>query len=239
VTARFHTALDPSQLEMDTVGGVIHRPRERLYSPTYWGVPSRLTLRDAQAVHALARGTESDALHALFESPTAASLGPQGVLDWIVARNAPKERAFGWLPVLAHPIGGTNPDLQVHEAALLAAPHTVAAARPQLERCWSSSELEQHAAHAALALVGCETPGVSVAAIKRSAAGDGLILRLYCEQVPSEPVRLELNKLNVRTALLCDALERPLSPQHPLQLDPSGCLVVPVAQRLTSLLLRG
>jgi hypothetical protein len=250
VTARWSTALDPSQLEMDTVGGVIHRPRERLYSPTYWGVPSRLTLRDAQAVHGLAQGveaggsareqnTESAALHALFESPTAASLGAHGVLDWIVARNAPKERAFGWLPVLAHPIGGTNPDLQVHEAALLAAPHALAAARQQLERCWSSSQLEQHAAHAALSLVRCDTPGVSITALKRSAAGEGLTLRLYCEQVPPEPVRLWLDKLKIRTALLCDALERPLSPRRPLPLEPSGCVVVPVAQRLTSLWLMG
>jgi hypothetical protein len=238
VTARFYTALDPSHIEMDTVGGVIHRPRERLYSPTYWGVPSRLTLRDAQAVHALADGAEGAALHALFESPTAASLGAQGVLDWIVARNAPKERAFGWLPVLAHPIGGTNPDVQVHESALLAAPHALAAARQQLERCWSSSELEQHAAHVALSLVRCDTPGVMVVAIKRSARAQGITLRLYCEKVPAAPVRVWLDKLSVRTALLCDALERPLHPPRPLSVEPSGCVVVPVAQRLTSLLLR-
>ncbi len=220
VSARFETALDPAQLEMDTVGGVITRPRERLYSPTYWPVPSRLTLRDRRA------------LHVLFESPTAAALGQGGALDWIVARNAPKERAFGWLPVLAHPIGGSTPDVQVHEAALLATPDALTSTRAALARCWTSSALELAAAQAASALVRCDTPGVSVAALKHALRRGGLTVRLFCEQVPASPVRLWFERIRVRAAFACDALERQL---HPLVVEPSGCVVVPLAQRLTSL----
>src|SRR3954466_15477095 len=36
VTCRVMTALAPAELEMDTIGGVIKRPRERQYSPTFW-----------------------------------------------------------------------------------------------------------------------------------------------------------------------------------------------------------
>ncbi|HEX6245183.1 MAG TPA: hypothetical protein VFZ61_29880, partial [Polyangiales bacterium] len=153
VTARFHTALPAQQLEMDTLGGVIQRPRERLYSPTFWPVPSRLTLRDARV------------LHVLFESTSAASLGADGALEWIVARNAPKERAFGWLPVLAHPIGGSNPDLQVHEAALLLDGTALPQSRAALERAWAPSALEEQALRAALSLVRCDNPAVNVAAL--------------------------------------------------------------------------
>jgi hypothetical protein len=220
VTARFHTLVSAQQLEMDTLGGVIQRPRERLYSPTFWPVPSRLTLRDARV------------LHVLFESTSAASLGADGALEWIVARNAPKERAFGWLPVLAHPIGGSNPDLQVHEAALLMDGAALAQSRAALERAWATSALEEQAVRSALSLVRCDNPAVAVAALKRGSTQDALTLRLFCEEVPEAPVRLWLDRVNVRRAFACDALDRPLSP---LVVEDSGCVVVPVARRLTSL----
>jgi hypothetical protein len=220
VTARFHTALSVQQLEMDTLGGVIQRPRERLYSPTFWPVPSRLTLRDTRV------------LHVLFESISAVSLGENGALEWIVARNAPKERAFGWLPVLAHPIGGSNPDVQVHDAALLMDAAALAPSRAALECSWASSALEERAVRAVLSLVRCDNPAVSVAALKRGSTPDALTLRLFCEQVPAAPVRLWLDGFSVRRAFACDALERPLSP---LVVEESGCVVVQVERRLTSL----
>jgi hypothetical protein len=236
VTARMETALDPRELDMDTVGGVIKRPRERLYSPTYWPVPSRLTL-------GCQRDPGQGKLHVLFESSSAVSLGPSGALDWIVARNAQKERAFGFLPVLAHPIGGSNSDVQVHESALLATdPETqtsgeadpLGASRAALARSWLPTPLERDAAHAVAALVHCDAPEVSVTALKRAAAGDGLILRLFCEHAPSAPVRLRFQHLRIRTAVVCDALEQPL---HSLPVADASSLVVPLSQRLTSLLL--
>ncbi len=160
VTCRFETALHAETLEMDTLGGIITRPRERLYSPTFWPVPSRLTLRQGRA------------LTALFEAPTAAALGKSGCLEWIVARNAQKERAFRVLPVLAHPIGGSCSDIQIHEAALLAGDDAVelAATQRQLELAWLP-EVYRGLFAAAHRLVRCDTAGVSVRAVKRHPEG--------------------------------------------------------------------
>jgi hypothetical protein len=218
VTLRVVTALSPRELEMDTIGGVIKRPRERQYSPTFWAVPSRLTLDDGRQ------------LHAMFEAPTAASLSPSGALEWIVARNAPKERAFGWLPVLAHPIGGTNGEVQAHEAALMGK-GDVEAAQRQLELEWLP-EAHRPASHAADELVQCDTPQVKVHAVKRAHDGDGVTVRLFCEKPPKAPVRLWLKGRPVRAAFRTDALEREL---QPLTVEPEGRVVVPMQSRLTSL----
>ncbi len=217
VTCRFETALAPKELEMDTVGGVIKRPREKLYSPTFWAVPSRLTLDDGRL------------LHAMFEAPTAASLSQTGGLEWIVARNAPKERAFGWLPVLAHPIGGSNEDVQHHEAAFMGA-GDLAAARRQLELHWLPEE-HRDASHAAHDLVQCDSPHVKVHAVKRSHDGAGVTVRLFCEKPQLGPVKVWLKDRRVRSASKCDALEREL---HELEVCPEGRVEVQVSSRLTS-----
>jgi hypothetical protein len=221
VTCRFETRLHPSTLQMDTVGGVIERPREKLYSPTFWPVPSRLSVRDGHA------------LHALFEAPTAASLSAAGALEWIVARNAEKERAFRWLPVLAHPIGGSNPDVQVHEAALLGGPCPVAlaSAQRQIELNWLPAA-ERSAGRSVRERVRCDTDGVVVKALKRAARGEGVMLRVFCESPTGACVRLKLHDAAVKKAWLSDALERTGAP---LTVEPDGTVVVPVTERMTSL----
>lgn len=218
VTCHFQITLSPEALVMDTVGGVIARPRERQYSPTFWAVPSRLTLDDGRT------------LHALFECPTAASMSPSGALEWIVARNALKERAFGWLPVLAHPIGGSNSDLQVHEAALMGKGQ-LEQARRQLEAAWLP-EAHRNALKTAEGMVHCDAPHVTVSAVKRSHHGGGVTVRLFCEQPPVEPVRVWLEGRAVRRAYSCDALERE---HHDLVVDDRGRVVVQLASRVTSL----
>ncbi|MBL8951011.1 MAG: hypothetical protein JNK82_09560 [Myxococcaceae bacterium] len=218
VTCRIATALSPTELEMDTIGGVIKRPRERLYSPTFWAVPSRLTLNDGRQ------------LHALFETPTAASLSPGGGLEWIVARNAPKERAWGWLPVLAHPIGGTNEESQHHEAALMGR-GDVEQAKRLLELHWLPEE-HRPASSYADELVCCDSPDVKVHAVKRSHDGDGVTVRLFCERPSGVRVRVWLKGHPVRHARRCDALEREL---ETLTVDSEGSVLVPLSSRLTSL----
>jgi hypothetical protein len=221
VTCRFETRLHPSTLQMDTVGGVIERPRERLYSPTFWPVPSRLSVRDGHA------------LHALFEAPTAASLSGSGALEWIVARNAEKERAFRWLPVLAHPIGGSNHDVQRHDAALLGGPCPVAlaSAQRQMELDWLPTA-ERPAGRSVRERVRCDTEGVVVKALKRLARGQGLMLRVFCEAPTGACVRLKLRHAAVKRAWLSDALERT---GQPLTVEADGTVVVPVTERMTSL----
>lgn len=216
VTCRFELNLAPRMLAMDTVGGEIERPRERQFSPTFWAVPSRLTLDDGRA------------LHALFETPTAISVSKGGALEWIVARNAPRERAFGWLPVLAHPIGGTNAEPQVHHAALMGRGE-VREAKRALELHWLP-EVHRAASEQMEALVRVDDAAVSVRAVKRSGDAGDVTVRLYRDQQVDRPVRVWLPEYDVGTAWSCDALGRPLAQLEVVH----GCVVVPMDSRLMS-----
>jgi hypothetical protein len=223
VTCRFDLPEEHVGLEMDTVGGTIERPRERTHTPTFWPVPSALSLRG-----------QAHALHVGFEAPTAVSFSPEHVLEWIVARNTPKERAFGVLPVLAHPIGGTVDELQDHHAVMFATAgahgHAVPPQlRQQLQLVWFPEEL--HAVKRfARSLVRCDDPGVSFSAIKRADVGPGIVARLACERPSGKTVRVSLATGEVEAAALCDARERDLGPLDVVD----GQARVTVSRRLTS-----
>jgi hypothetical protein len=221
VTCRFEVPHVSTTLTMDTIGGSIERPRERVHEPTFWPVPSRVTLQGA-----------ARALHVGFEAPTAVSFSPECALEWIVARNPVKERAFGLLPVLAHPIGGTVDELQSHHAVLFATSgHTLSpkmlrhvafhwlpdAARP-LERLVND-------------LVQCDDPRVVFSAMKRADLGVGVILRIGRGSHTNGVVRVWLPSKEIWGAFRCDAREENL---EPLEID-NGRVVVPLLARLTSI----
>lgn len=220
VTCRFEVAIDAVDLEMDTVGGTIVRPHERLHRPTFWPVPSLVSLREASCPYAL---------HASFEAPTAVSLSPLRELEWIVARNPIKERAFGLLPVLAHPIGGTVDELQTHRAALFVTePGRMAASvARELELAWFPPELRETKRYAD-SLVRCDDPEVSVLAIKRADVGPGIIVRLATRDPRTVHVTFARP---VVSATLCDARE---VDQTPLEVRDGG-VVVALQFRLTTL----
>lgn len=220
VTCRLEMTARPVSMEMDTIGGSIERPRERVHQPTFWPVPSLLTLQGA-----------SGGVHVGFEAPTAVSFSPDHTLEWIVARNPMKERAFGLLPLLAHPIGGTVDERQTHRAALFATRGRGVAAelRQRLERAWlppEDRELKEHAA----SLARCDDPSVSFPAFKRADVGEGVIVRLACELHAPRTVRLWLPALAVKRAFLCDAREVDF---ESLELE-AGRVLVPLRSRLTT-----
>lgn len=221
ITCRWETALSPAALEMDTVGGHIERPHERHYQPTFWPVPSFLSLRSPER-----------SLHVSFEAPTAASFRATGALEWIVARNAPKERAFyGLLPVLAHPIGGTVDEVQTHDAALFVAEDegAVAEVRRRVERAWlpaGHAHLEERAG----ALVLCDDPAVAIVAVKRADVGDGVIVRLGTDDLTPRTVRLWLAGSELARASRADVRERDL---EDLAVE-SGAAEVPLRGRFTT-----
>jgi hypothetical protein len=219
VTCRSDLAFDSPLLEMDTVGGTIERPPQRMHNPTFWPVPSLLSLRG-----------KGLALHAAFESPSAAALSPPRALEWIVARNARKERAFRLLPVLAHPIGGTSDEPQSHRAALYVGPDSVAGAsvRAEMNRHWT-----HHLNHFAESIdewVGCDDPGVAVVAAKRADAGTGVIVRLTRENTASRTVRLTLPNRTIQAATRCDGREQDI---EALQVS-EGSAVITLHHRTTS-----
>jgi len=221
VTARWETRLEAPSLTMDTVGGHIERPHERHYKPTFWPVPSVVSLR-----------TASSALHVGFEAPTAVAFTPPGTLEWIVARNAVKERAFfGLLPVLAHPIGGTGDEHQTHDAAMFvtSADASIATVRRSLERIWFSSDHRSLDHHADL-LVQCDDPAVSILAAKRADVGAGIIVRLASDSLEPRVSHLWLQSNAISTATRCDAREQHLEPLEIVE----GRARVPIERRITT-----
>ncbi len=220
VTCRWAIAGCPTSIEMDTIGGTIDRPFERVHQPTFWPVPSSVSLR-----------RPTGAIHVGFEAPTAVSLSPDHALEWIVARNAPKERAFGWLPVLAHPIGGTVDEQQTHQAALFVTtePCISPAMRLRLDLAWLPAALRP-LKHLAGSLVLCDDPAVAFVALKRADVGPGVIVRLVCNGASERSVRVWLRSREIASASRCDALERDLEPIEVI----GGRAVVPMACRLVT-----
>jgi hypothetical protein len=103
VTCRLETRQVLETLRMDAAGGMVSRPLQKLYAPTFWPALSQV---------------ETAMLSLSLDAPAAVSGATDGALEWIVARHATKERAFRVLPVLAHPIGGSVNAPQTHEVTL-------------------------------------------------------------------------------------------------------------------------
>lgn len=224
VTARFELVDQPAILEMDTIGGTIERPRERTHRPTFWPVPSLVSVRG-----------DEQSLHVGFESVTAVSFSPEHELEWIVARNPTKERAFGFLPVLAHPIGGTSDEPQAHRAALFATSggpdHRVSPElRRELELEWFADELRD-TKRLARALVRCDDADVAFSAIKHAQGGEGVILRLACEAPRGQTVQIALDAGEIIAAFESDAREQDGGPLPVLD----GRARVRIARRLTTI----
>jgi hypothetical protein len=220
VTCRIEVSDAPTTLEMDTIGGTIERPRERVHQPTFWPVPSRVSLQG-----------KAGTLHLGFEAPTAVSFSPDHALEWIVARNPVKERAFGILPVLAHPIGGTVDELQTHRSALFATKGRDVS--PEMLRhlhfCWLPPAVRP-LEHLVKDLVQCDDGAVTFSAMKRADTGVGVIVRLVRGGHTPRRVHVWLPSKEIWGAFRCDAREENL---EPLEID-RGRVVVPLVARLTS-----
>jgi hypothetical protein len=96
MTCCFRTAFRPTAISMDVTGGVAERQPSKTFEPTFWSAQSFAHVRDREEGPGLA----------LFTAIPAA-VGALGTgMEWIVARNAGKERAFGLLPIPAFPARG-------------------------------------------------------------------------------------------------------------------------------------
>ncbi len=170
-------------------------------------------------------------VHAAFEAPTAVSCSPANRLEWIVARNAIKERAFGFLPVLAHPIGGTVDAPQVHHAALAvqdaAADHRVE--RRRVAHVWLP-HAERLLRTRLDGLIRCDDAEVAVVSAKRADFGAGVVVRLAASPGPLRTVKLWLPGRAIEAGFRCDARELDL---EALALTEGGARVQ-LARRLTS-----
>jgi len=230
VTCRFPTRLCATTLTMDVPGGIVERPAYKLYRPTFWPARSFVHLHDTERGPGLA---------AFLGGPAAVSSDGAGAVEWIALRYAPREKAFGLVPILAHPASGTDP----HEGRLDYAvwfttagdarenrlPHHV---RRALRAAMFEPE-EADLDELANSVIVADREDVKVTALKPPFAGHGVVVRLFRFACSAVEVRLSCPSRPIRQATLCDARERVIESLAVEQ----GVAVVPMPHALASVLL--
>jgi len=171
---------------------------------------------------------------AFLGGPAAIALSDGG-LEWIAARNATKEQAFGFLPILCHPIGGTCHDRQTLDygvwftrAGGLLENRLPLVARQVLRDSFIAPGVADLEALADT-LVRSDRPDVLVGAVKPASRGPGVVVRL--EKFSRHAARAGLRAARpILAAWLCDARERDLQPLPVVE----GRVEVPLTHALTS-----
>ncbi|MBI5480093.1 MAG: hypothetical protein HY906_14600 [Deltaproteobacteria bacterium] len=225
VTCRFPLATTADSLTMDVPGGVLRRAAYKLYAPTFWPARSFAHVQDPKTRRGVA---------AFLGGPAAVAL-TDGGLEWIAARNATKEQAFGFLPILCHPIGGTCHGRQVLDYAVWCTPagghlenRLPRLARQVLRDSWLTPGVPDPEALADT-VVRSDRADVLVGAVKPASRGTGVVARLERFSRHATHVRLRAAR-PILAAWLCDARERDL---RGLQVA-DGRVEVPLALGLTS-----
>lgn len=198
INVRLQPELTYKRLHMDAAGGVVSRPPQRVYDPTFWPFQHFAHLCDGQS-HGLA---------ILQRHPGAvASLPQEKQVELVALRNATKEKAYGFIGLPANPAKG-----QVRE------PYDFDYALQFTDGGdWQENGLpllaaELFGALQAPALFTTNQPMVKVAAVKTASRGEGIILRLEAPVVPSAPVQVRAEAFAVQSAMLCDVRERDIAP---------------------------
>jgi hypothetical protein len=209
---------------MDVPGGVVERPVSKLYDPTFW--PAR------SFVHLMRGRDDGSGVAVFFGGLGCVTCTEEGVLQWVVLRNAPMERAFGVLPLPAHPASGSDPDVHRIDYAVMVTPggdhlanQLARRARQVLDESWLPGS---GAALAGRLAPGIDRDDVLITGVKRASRGPGLVVRLA--RLANAPVIARLTCDGVREALLCDALERDRSVIEVID----GTVLVPVSGALVS-----
>lgn len=207
ITCRFPTYLDAGGLTMDVPGGVVQRPLLKIHDPTFWPA--------ATFAH-LVQPLSERGLAAFLGGPACVSVSPGGVVDLLALRNAPREVAWGLLPIPAHPVSGHDGETHTFDYAVWFTEkgdyrHN---RLPRLARRVLDEQRELPGApdHAALAdqLLSVDRHDVQVAAAKPADRGEGLIVRLHAQAPAGASANLTCSLGGIRVATLCDARERDL-----------------------------
>jgi len=209
VTVRFATNVSAIRLVMDAPGGVIARPPEKIYAPTFWPMQHFVHIQDSD-------GGRGVALY--LSMPSAVSYRPDGRLDVVALRNAIRERAFRFLPLLGMPVTGREQSIHTFDYALVFTPagdwrdlSIPLFARSIADRSWDTTgRAELHGL--AESVVTTDRPDVTVTAVKHASRGDGLIARLSTLSSPGSSITVTIRDRIVKAAFLCDARERDLEP---------------------------
>ena len=208
VTIRFATGLSASRIAMDVPGGIVVRPPQKIYDPTFWPLQHFVHVQD----HVDGRGVAL-----CLGLPGAVSYRPDGSLEAVALRNATRERAFGFLPIPGMPASGHERSVHAFDYALL---FTSAGdwrengiplvARAVADSPWDTTgRAPLH--NLAASVVTTDRPDVIVMAVKPASRGEGLIVRLLALNTPGVPLAITFNGHTVKAAFLCDARERDLA----------------------------
>jgi hypothetical protein len=209
VTASFSTGLSAEEFVMDMPGGIVSRPFEKIFSPTFWPFQSFLHIRDRDSGRGLA----------LYQDlPGAAACAPDGTLEVVALRNAPRERAYHLLPLTGHPAKGYVRDAFSLIYALEFTPHGdwIENKLPQKAYTGMLNPWEDPSLTCLCQLaddqVRVDRPDVWVMVNKPARRGKGRILRLYTLTAPDQAVALSGAHQRIEEAYLCDVRERDIQP---------------------------
>lgn len=222
VTVRFSTDIAADRLLMDTPGGVVSRPRERIYSPTFWPFQRFVHIRDRASGQGLA----------LYQSlPGAVSCESNGTIQLVALRNALRERAYGLLPLSGNPARGYEKDPYTFDYAIEFTPRgdwqandLPCKAYAQDSNPWQEPRLSR-LRELLGTLATIDPSDVWVMACKPAMRGEGRILRLYTLTRMGQPVWVRVEHPEVEQAFLCDVRERDIQPLEVR--DGSVCLTMP------------
>jgi hypothetical protein len=209
VTVRFATGVPVKTLAMDANGGVVIRPLERLYNPTFWPVQSFVHLQEEAGGPGVAF---------CLDLPGAVSCRPDGCLEAVALRNAVRERAFRFVPIPAMPASGHERSAHDFDYAILftasgdwKANSIPLVAGTVAETPWDSGD-RMALRDMGNSAVSSSQPEVIVTAVKTASRGEGFIVRLCTLSSPGARAVIAVRDRPVRQAFLCDARERDLEP---------------------------
>ncbi|MCC7077195.1 MAG: hypothetical protein IT198_08730 [Acidimicrobiia bacterium] len=202
---RLPTTTRPSSLDMHQPGGVVSRPLQRGFDPTYWPLHSFVAARNADK-----RG-----VGVATDMPTAVAVSPHGVIDVVVARNAVKEQAWGVVPLLANPAKGrvrqdVDFDIALWAVPATAGPHHFETVWRDLVDAADPDPARRHARALVAATFTTDDPHVSVVAAKLAHRDGGMIVRLRDLRGGATRTRLRVRGVDLVAASRCDARERDL-----------------------------
>jgi alpha-mannosidase len=210
ISVSFRTGMQAGQAAMENPGGVVFRPVQKIYEPTFWPAQHFYHLQDRQTGRGVAF---------LLRLPGAVAYRPgERVVELVALRNATREKAYGFINLPACPAEGHEKAEFTFQFALAftEAGDWQANRLPQLAREYARQpwlEDEESALQSQIAeRVLLSSPDAWLEALKPAWRGEGWIARIGSFLPAGALVRFGLRDFPIRSAFLCDARERDLQP---------------------------
>jgi hypothetical protein len=208
LTIRFLPAFRHKGLAMAQPGGVVERPLEKIYHPTYWSMQS--------FVHAYSNSGQPGFVFFATQPSAVASLEGKAI-EFIALRNALRETAFGVIGIPANPAKGFEKQLCAFEYAFgftkdggWRENRLDGIADKVKDHHWRKKDYSHYQEHVQGQIKINASKPVRIIALKIAHRGEGFILRLRAYQIPQPSVTIHLPQHPIKAASLCDAREREL-----------------------------